>query len=367
MNDITVGQKIRFPKLDLVRSREEIIALYREILAVEPGSIRARLELALYYHHEQMAERSQALLSELGRDVETNGDILKKVIQLYIGDERYREAIIILTGMMKVAPDFSDLHYLAGVSYDGLKRRDDALSHLLKVRHGSKFHRRAAIHIAFMYQEDDNIDQAILFLEDALVKDPENMDFMLFLGSFYEESGQLEKAVEMLQRGIAVDAENVKFQFRLGVIHDKLGDKKASIARMREVIRLDPDHANALNYLGYTYAEAGENLDEAEALIKRALQHKPNDGYITDSLGWVYYKKGLYEKAVEVLERAATLVDDDPLVFEHLGDAYLKTGNTEKALEYYRRSLEMKSEGDEADALERKIEALNNGEAPHAQ
>ena len=68
------------------------------------------------------------------------------------------------------------------------------------------------------------------------------------------------------------------------------------------MIRLDPKNANALNYLGYTYADLGTNLDEAEKLIKEALNYKPDDGYITDSLGWVYYKKGLYENAVEMLE-----------------------------------------------------------------
>ena len=61
---------------------------------------------------------------------------------------------------------------------------------------------------------------------------------------------------------------------------------------MQKVIALDPKHANALNYLGYTYADLGRNLDEAERLVKEALKYKPNDGYITDSLGWVYYKKG---------------------------------------------------------------------------
>ncbi len=357
VNDITVGQKIRFPKLDLIKSREEIIGLYNEILAVDPIGIRAKLELALYYHHERMSEEAGKILAELGALSLKDPELLKKVIQYHISEERYDDAVIIITGMLGGAPDSSDLHYLAGVSYDGLKKKDPALNHLLKVRPDSKFFRRAAIHVAFMYQEQDNIDEAILFLEDALEKDPGNMDFMLFLASFYEESGQFEKAADVLDRGLSKDPVNVKFHFRLGVLHDKMDNKAASIEKMKEVIRLDPAHANALNYLGYTYAEQGVNLDEAERLIKEALKHKPDDGYITDSLGWVYYKKGLYQKAVEILEKAATLVTDDPLVFEHLGDAYIKTGNREKALEFYRKSLEMK--GEENDGLKKKIEELN--------
>jgi len=126
---------------------------------------------------------------------------------------------------------------------------------------------------------------------------------------------------------------------------------------MRTVIRLDPKNANALNYLGYTYADLGTHLDEAEKLIKEALNYKPDDGYITDSLGWVYYKKGLYEKAVEMLERAVKLVPNDPIILEHLGDAYLKMNDRDKALEYYNRSLEHQKKDKEK--IEKKIQTLS--------
>jgi tetratricopeptide (TPR) repeat protein len=102
----------------------------------------------------------------------------------------------------------------------------------------------------------------------------------------------------------------------------------------------------------------GENLDEAEKLIKEALKYKPDDGYITDSLGWVYFKKGLFQKALKFLEKAIHLVPDDPIILEHLGDAYLKTGSKLKALEYYQQSLKMKKK-DKKD-IERKIQDLKN-------
>ena len=126
---------------------------------------------------------------------------------------------------------------------------------------------------------------------------------------------------------------------------------------MKTVISLDAKNANALNYLGYTYAELGENLDEAEHLIKEALKQKPDDGYITDSLGWVYFKKGLLIKALKYLKKAVSLVPDDPIILEHLGDAYLKTSDKKKALQFYKRSL-LKKEKDRDD-LEKKIQELS--------
>jgi Flp pilus assembly protein TadD len=140
------------------------------------------------------------------------------------------------------------------------------------------------------------------------------------------------------------------------VVYDKNKQKQASMQMMRKVIALDPKHANALNYLGYTYADLGENLDEAERLILEAMKHKPEDGYITDSLGWVYYQKGDYEKALEQLKKAVELVPDDPVILEHLGDTYLKLNDREKALEYYRKSLDLKTK--DREGLEQKIREL---------
>jgi tetratricopeptide (TPR) repeat protein len=121
-------------------------------------------------------------------------------------------------------------------------------------------------------------------------------------------------------------------------------------------VKLEPDNANALNYLGYTFADMGVNLDEAEQLIRKALEHKPGDGYITDSLAWVYYKRGAYEKALQLLEKAIEVVPDDPIIREHLGDVYDKLGMTEKALDSYRQSIEQ-GHSDKAN-IEEKIRLL---------
>jgi Tfp pilus assembly protein PilF len=125
---------------------------------------------------------------------------------------------------------------------------------------------------------------------------------------------------------------------------------------MQKVIALDPENANALNYLGYTYADMGTNLDEAESLIRKALKYKPDDGYITDSLGWVLYKKGLFQEALIYLEKAVKLTADDPIILEHLGDVYLQIQDRENALKYYQESLRIKTE--DTEKLKNKIRDL---------
>jgi tetratricopeptide (TPR) repeat protein len=111
------------------------------------------------------------------------------------------------------------------------------------------------------------------------------------------------------------------------------------------------------------FADRGENLDEALALIKKALEYEPNNGAYLDSLGWVYYRLGRYEEAVRYLERAAEKVAGDPVVHDHLGDAYAKLDRLAEAITHWKRAIEewnssAASEKDQADVekIRKKLE-----------
>jgi len=88
------------------------------------------------------------------------------------------------------------------------------------------------------------------------------------------------------------------------------------------------------------------------------MKVEPNDGFYVDSLGWVYYQRGDYAKAVEQLERAVELVGDDPTIIEHLGDAYGKAGRTADAVQAYNQALDHAKEPDQMQRLRTKIDAL---------
>ena len=132
---------------------------------------------------------------------------------------------------------------------------------------------------------------------------------------------------------------------------------------MKEVLEREPENPEALNYLGYTYADLGINLDEAEALITKALEYQPDDGYIVDSLGWVYYKKGRYEEALKELSRAQSLSPDDPVINEHLGDVKYRLGYIDEVLPLYLRAWELGPEDYQIDMLKKKIDYLKGGKS----
>jgi len=99
--------------------------------------------------------------------------------------------------------------------------------------------------------------------------------------------------------------------------------------------------------LGYSLAEMGIRLEEAEEFVKRALQIKPEDGYITDSLGWVYFKMGRHSEALEWIKKALDRLPEDPLITEHLGDTYQALGRWRDAQEAYERALRLGHESPE--------------------
>jgi Flp pilus assembly protein TadD len=123
------------------------------------------------------------------------------------------------------------------------------------------------------------------------------------------------------------------------VIQDKLGKLDQVIAAMEKVIALDPKHATALNYLGYTFADRNMRLPEAEKLILRALEIRPEDGYFLDSLAWVHFRGGDYKRAEEELLRALKLVPDDPVVLEHLGDVLQAQGRGGEAAALFEKAI----------------------------
>jgi Flp pilus assembly protein TadD len=157
----------------------------------------------------------------------------------------------------------------------------------------------------------------------------------------HSQSSDYEKAEEVYLRGIEAIPNDAELHFNLGIVFDKLERFDDMAGEMRKAIELDPAHENALNYLGYSYADRGINLDEAVSLVERALAIKPDSGAYIDSLGWAYYKKGWFDKAIDKLKRASELITDDPVILEHLGDVYLKKNMKAEAKEEWIKALRM--------------------------
>jgi len=150
--------------------------------------------------------------------------------------------------------------------------------------------------------------------------------------------------------------ENWGLFFSRGICAERLGDFDDAVADMREALRLNPDQPQVLNYLGYSFVDRGENLQEALSMIERAVAREPGSGYIIDSLAWAYYRLGRYQDAVAPMERASLLEPVDPIVTDHLGDVYWAVGRMREAEFQWHRALSYGPTEKDATRIRRKLE-----------
>ena len=288
-------------------------------------------------------------------------------------------------------------HYAMGQMYDliGLPNRAileyekavqfDEGSYLIHLRLGANYARMDMLHkaekelkLVQQYQPDDLQSRYLLALIYSTQKkydeaaqeyeyilksfsdaEPKNVEIYGYLGQLYYSQKKYKQAIEQFEMIRQIESNNPDILFLLGSLYHDVDQKNKAIQVLKEAITADPKHDGSLNMLGYMYAEAGENLEEAEELISQALVVSPDNGAYLDSLGWVYYKKGLYEDALKLFIRADQTLKD-PVIYDHMGDTYFKLGQYENALEYWEKSLELLPE---QESVIEKIEKVNRLQA----
>jgi tetratricopeptide (TPR) repeat protein len=175
------------------------------------------------------------------------------------------------------------------------------------------------------------------------------------LGLAYEMSREFETAILTYKKGLELYGENDQFSFHIGACYAELGKINLAVPPFQEAIRLNPKNADAMNYLGYLWTDQGIRLDEAIDLIRKALEIDPENPAYMDSLGWAYYKKGMIQDAVKMLEAAVQKVPEDNLIRLHLGDAYFENGQWDRALEEWEESLRLNPNNK---SLKKKVEEI---------
>ena len=147
---------------------------------------------------------------------------------------------------------------------------------------------------------------------------------------------------------------NQYFFFQLGATCERNGDLAKAEEYFQKCLQLAPDFAEALNYLGYMWAEHDMKLDQARQLIEKALKLEPKNGAYLDSLGWVLFKLHQPKEALDYILKACDLLEEpDPTVFDHLGDIYAALQQPDKAREAWRKALALEPN----EGIRKKLEA----------
>jgi tetratricopeptide (TPR) repeat protein len=200
----------------------------------------------------------------------------------------------------------------------------------------------------------------------ARIRASGNTELVTALSQIFSRTGAHAEAVSVLTEGLRAHPRDEDLLYALGTVLERSGATQQALARMRELLEVNPRTAAAMNFIGYTLAEHGEQLEEAERLVRRALAIHPDSGAYLDSLGWVQFRRGDAARAASTLERAVELEPDEPTILEHLGDAYGGASRRDAAVGAYRRALDAIRTADDpaarerTAAVERKLKALTS-------
>src|SRR6202042_2988166 len=270
-------------------------------------------------------------------------------------------ALVYLQLSLYLAPN----HPLALLSladlYESVKKPAMAIKVYERMPASSPLKRNAQIQLATNLDAADRSDEAIKILKGVTAEDPKDIEAIMALGNVERGRKKFADCVQTYSQGIdalpaASEKANWVYFYYRGICEERSKQWNKAEADMRKALDLAPEQPHVLNYLGYSWIDQGINLDEGMKMIKRAVDQRPDDGYIADSLGWAYFRTGNYEDAVKNLERAIDLKPEDPTINDHLGDAYWRVGRTLEAKFQWAHARDLKPEPEELPKIQAKID-----------
>ncbi len=317
---------------------DAVLKSLRKSLRELPGSKRLRLQYARLLADEDLAasrEQIRELVSLYPDDPELKLSLA--LISKEMGNDD--EAATLLNELIRENRRASAANFHLGRLAEENGRFEDALHHYTRVRRG-QYVLTAADRAARMLKRNAGLPAARVYLNQLRNERPGlatglyQIEAELLIG---EEN--LDEAREVLGQALDKDPDNISLLYTRSVVGARQGDLEKAESDLRAILAREPDNATALNALGYTLLNLSDRYREAYELIRRARQLKPEDPAITDSLGWVYYRLGDYDKALKYL-REAFEAFPDPEVAAHLGEVLWVTGKKEEARRVWDKALE---------------------------
>ncbi|MGH6673453.1 MAG: tetratricopeptide repeat protein [Xanthobacteraceae bacterium] len=240
-----------------------------------------------------------------------------------------------------------------------LKKPDLAIKAYDRIPESSPLYRSAEIQLAIDLDALNKTDQAKQRLNHIIAANPKDTQALMALGNVERDRKEFSTCADAYSKAIdtvpnPAKSDWVMFYFR-GICYERDNQWPKAEADMKKALVLYPDQPLVLNYLGYSWVDKGMHLKQGMDMIRRAVEQRPDDGYIVDSLGWAYYRTGNYDEAVKNLERAVLLKPDDPTINDHLGDAYWRAGRTLEAHFQWSQAIDFKPDPDELATLQKKL------------
>ena len=262
---------------------------------------------------------------------------------------------------LQLRPHLSLAKLLLSDVLSAQNKPEESLAILSQLPPSSPYSWSARLRVAADLEMLDRTEEAVAQLKEMSAEAPTRAGADMQLGDlmrakkhFSEAVDAYDEAIRRLQAGGM--PERWALFYSRGIALERSGKWKPSEVDLLHALELKPEQPLVLNYLGYSWIDRGENLERGLKMIEKAVELRPEDGYIVDSLGWAHYRLGDYSSAVEYLEKAIELVPEDPTINDHLGDAYWQSGRPSEARFQWRRALQFGPEAGEIKPIEAKLD-----------
>jgi tetratricopeptide (TPR) repeat protein len=332
----------------------------REFIARNPGARKARLMLV-----NQLAERgdyaaAQVELQAMQKRAPEDFDLLfiqaqlayragqldqsRGLLQQYLEVQVQRQRAGV-PGSTDAGPAASDARVLLSRIAEDQGRLDDAIAELGRIQDPSmRF--AAQVRSVLLRAKQGKIDQALKMLDAVATQDDdERVQLVVTKAQILRDAGRTDQAIAALEEADRAMPDTADIKYELAMLNERRGRLDELERLLREVIALEPDHAHAYNALGYTLADHNQRLPEALQLITRALSLAPNDPFILDSMGWVRFRMGQTDQAVDYLSRAYAK-RPEPDIGAHLAEALWAQGQRDRATELLRDAYRKDAKND---------------------
>jgi len=288
-------------------------------------------------------------------------EALYGVASALLSQSAWESAIALSYMATALHPDSPPSLMVAASALQQNARRADANALYGAIAPASPFSWMARLNMADNLDHMGQTDKAVKMLGDMAKERPALSRPLIQLGDILRRHERFKEAADAYTRALTrigePDSAHWVVFYSRGIAHEQTDHWDKAEADFLRALDLNPDQPLALNYLGYSWLDKGLHLDRALKMIEKAVEQRPRDGYIVDSLGWGLYRLGDFKAAVKHLERAVMLRPADPVINDHLGDALWHVGRTREARFQWERALSMKPDADLIKVIETKLKS----------
>ena len=358
----------------LEEEREEIkkaIKIYKNFLKKNPRNYQVLSRIVQVLFSNEMFEEVLPYAELLSSMDQSDLNLRVRLGILYTDKKQYYKAIGVFKEILAAVPDSDKVLYYLGSLYYQLPDYEKALQVFGQITEKSSLYVDSAFQMARILQSlVDNSPKKWgetyrAFLTKRSQKTDElRLEFSIMLATYYEGIGEYSFAIKEIENVQNESDYTEGHDYYLASLYEKINEFKKARQIVKEILKKNPNNAHALNFLGYSLLESGEDLESAFKLINRAIELKPNDGYIRDSLGWYYYKTGQMKKALIEITKAFNLVSSDMVIAKHLAIIHKKMNNYSKAKQYFTKALKNCKFESEKEEIRKELKVLENLEAP---